>query len=833
MRPEASAFPASPLTVWVGSMRYVFAPGREVIVGYGPGCDIPLDQPGNAGPPPQAPRPDVVLRFVGTHWVAIARSPNGIFVNGLRVPAVDIHDGQAITIGDPQRGPRLVFQIAPPAGPPGQPPGPPQRRAYPPPPPPQPPSSPQAPTQRETQRMPLPSSQSPAVERPTQPASPPPVRPFAPPVPPVGPPAAPSPPPPAASSPSPPAQRSAPPAPPTPAATAEDEQPQGRGLIERMITRKLRAARPSFRTEQAEPTYRLPLESGARTIGVAAHHLGLAVDGRELLTDVSFTARPGTLTAVIGPSAARNSALLGMLAGTRKLSSGRITVDGHDVHAEPESMRTRVGIVARDDRLHRQLTVEQAVGYAAELRLPPDTLPEHRHRVVDQILEELELTPHRSTRISMLPPEARRCASLAIELITRPTLLVVDEPSAGLDAAQENHVMAVLRRQADIGCAVVVAMNSPTSLTHLNMCDQVLLLTAAGTMAFAGTPLQIESLMGTADWSKVLAQVSADPDGAHRAFHARQHAVGPTAPPEVAAPWPRPAELTASRQIRFVVGRQVRLLLANRVYFFFLALLPFVLAALTLLIPGNSGLDKPGPASHHLHEAIEILAALNIAAVIIGTALTVLELAGERRVFRREQAVGLSTWAYVAGKIIFFSVAAAILTAIMFTIVVVGKGGPVHGAVVLQNATVELYVTVAVTAIVSAIIGLALSALGKSLREVVPLLLPVILASVLFNGSLVQLVSKWGFQQISWFVPAQWGFAASASTVDLRRVDALAANAEMWTHYSGWWVFDMIMLIVFGAIGAGFVLYRLRSPRPEIRAQPLHREQQEPSDLTG
>jgi ABC-type multidrug transport system ATPase subunit len=839
MRPGASAFPASPLTVWVGSMRYVFAPGRDVVVGYGPGCDIALEQLGNAAPPPPAPRPDVVLRFLGTHWVAIDRSPNGIFINGFRVPAIDIHDGQAITIGDPQRGPRLVFQIAAPAGPPGQPPGPPQRPAYPPPPqpppPPQRPSSPQVPTQQDTGPMPIPASQSHEVERPAQPAAPPPVRPFTPPVPPIGPPAGPSPPQPAEPLPQPPAQRPPPPAPAPPPAqppAPEDGQPKGPGLIERMITRKLRAASPSFRTEQAEPTYRLPLNAGARTIGVAAHHLGLAVDGRELLTDVSFTARPGTLAAVIGPSVARNSALLAMLAGTRKLSSGRVTVDGHDVHAEPESMRTRVGIVSRGDRLHRQLTVERAVGYAAELRLPPDTLPEHRHRAVDQILEELELTSHRSTRISKLPPEARRCTSLAIELVTRPTLLVVDEPSTGLDAAQENHVMAVLRRQADIGCVVVVAMNSQTSLTQLNVCDQVLLLTAAGTMAFAGTPLQIESVMGTSDWSRVLGQVSADPVGAHRAFRARQQAVAPAAPPEVAAPWPPPVELSANRQIRLVMGRQLRLILANRIYFAFLVLLPLVFAALTLLIPGNSGLGKPNPASHHLHEAIEILAALNIAAVIVGAALTIRELVGERRIFRREQAVGLSMSAYVAGKIIFFSVAAAILTAIMFMIVVVGKGGPVHGAGVLQNATVELYVTVAVTAIVSAIMGLALSALGKSLREVVPLLLPVILASVLFNGSLVQLVSRWGFQQISWFVPAQWGFAASASTVDLRRVDALAANAEMWTHYSGWWVFDMIILIAFGATGTGFILYRLRSPRPEIHSQPVRRAQQEQSDLT-
>ncbi|HSS23442.1 MAG TPA: ATP-binding cassette domain-containing protein [Mycobacterium sp.] len=834
MRPEAFA---SPLTVWVGSMRYVLAPGRDVIVGYGHGCDIPLEHLGNAGPSPPTPRVDVVLRFAGTQWVAINRSPDGIFVNGARVPTVNIRDGQAITIGDPQRGPRLVFQIGSPAGPPGRPPGPPQRPAYPPPqrpPPPvqptppvaaqpnrpNPPGNRQVPSQQTTGPMRIPPPQPPAVERPIGSAPPPPVRPYAPPMPPTGPPAAPSLPAPA--------RPLAPP--PTQSPTVADEQPRGPGLIERMITRKLRAPRPSFRTEHAGPTYRLPLKPGARTMGVAAYQLGLTVDGHELLTDVSFTARPGTLTAVIGPSHARSSALLGMLAGTREPSSGRITVDGHDVHSEPESMRTGIGIVPRDNRIHRQLTVERAVSYAAELRLPLDTSPEHRCRVVDQVLEEVELTPHRSTRISKLPPEARRCASMAIELITRPTLLVVDEPSAGLDAAQENHVMAVLRRQADIGCVVVVAT---TSLTHLNMCDQVLLLTPAGTMAFAGTPLQIESSMGTTDWSKVLEQVSADPDGAHRAFRARQQVLGPTAPPEVAAPWPPPAKLSATRQIRLVARRQVRLIVPDRIYFLFLALLPFVLAALTLLIPGDSGLDRPGRTSHNLHEAIEILAALNIAAVIIGTALTVRDLVGERRVFRREQTVGLSTSAYLAGKIIFFGVAAAILTAILFTIVVVIKGGPVHSAVLLQNATVELYVSVAATAIVSAVMGLALSALGNSLREILPLLLPVILASLLFNGSMVPLVSKWGLQQISWFVPAQWGFAASASTVDLRRVDALAANAEMWTHYSGWWVFDMIMLIVFGAIAAGFVLYRLRAPKCEIRSEALQREQQELSDLTG
>ncbi|ORA69589.1 hypothetical protein BST25_21130, partial [Mycobacterium heidelbergense] len=121
MRPEVPAFPASPLTVWVGSTRYVFAPGRDVLVGYGHGVDVPLRRPVNAGPPAPPPRPDVVLRFTGHHWVAIDSGPRGMFVDGSRVSTLDIRSGQAITIGDPQRGPRLVFQIGPPAGPPDRP----------------------------------------------------------------------------------------------------------------------------------------------------------------------------------------------------------------------------------------------------------------------------------------------------------------------------------------------------------------------------------------------------------------------------------------------------------------------------------------------------------------------------------------------------------------------------------------------------------------------------------------------------------------------------------------------------------------------------------------
>lgn len=708
---------ASPLTVWVGSIRYVFPPGRDIFVGRGEQCDIRLDRPGTDEPDTvRAPVPDLLLRFTGTDWVAIDRSRYGIFVAGTRMSTVDIHDGQAITIGDPQHGPQLIFQLS---TPPGRRPGPVSKRAQ------------------------------PTLERPTKPLRLP--------------------------------------TPPAVPATASAPAP---------------GAEPG---EVASPTNRLPLKSGARTIGVAAYQLGLTRDGHELLSNVSLTASRGSMIAVIGPSAARNSVLIETLGGIRKISSGVLTVDGHDVYAEPDSMRSRIGVVPRDNRVHAELTVERALDHTARLRLPPSTSPDDRRRVVNQISDELELTEYRKSRITTLPPEVRRCVSLAIELVTRPSLLVVDRASPGLDPAQEGHVMAMLRRQADLGCVVAVAT---ASLDHLNLCDQVVLLTPTGALAFAGPPVQIESAMGTSSWSDVLARVAADPSGAHRDFLARQPAV--PAPPSVATPEPRPAERTLGQQIRWVTRRQTHLFFSDRFHLPFLAVLPFALAGLILLIPGGSGFDRADPSSNNPHEAVEILAALNLAAVILGFALTVRDLVGERRIFRREQDVGLSATAYLAGKIAFFGGVATIQAAILTALVVGVKGAPVHGAVVLPNPAVELYVSVAATAIVSAIVGLALSTLGRSLWEVLPLVLPAILASLLFAGGLVRLAGTWGFDQISWIVPAHWGFAASASTVDLRRVDKLAAHIGSWTHYVGWWMFDMVMLAVLGAMWAGFVRYRLR-----------------------
>ena len=189
-----------------------------------------------------------------------------------------------------------------------------------------------------------------------------------------------------------------------------------------------------------------------------------------------------------------------------------MTFEGHDIHAEYASLRSRIGMVPQDDVVHGQLTVNQALMYAAELRLPPDTTKEDRAQVVAQVLEELEMTQHAGTRVDKLSGGQRKRASVALELLTGPSLLILDEPTSGLDPALDRQVMTMLRQLADAGRVVLVVTHS---LTYLDVCDQVLLLAPGGKTAFCGPPGEIGPAMGTTNWADIFSSVAGEPERSH------------------------------------------------------------------------------------------------------------------------------------------------------------------------------------------------------------------------------------------------------------------------------------------------------------------------------
>jgi ABC transport system ATP-binding/permease protein len=538
--------------------------------------------------------------------------------------------------------------------------------------------------------------------------------------------------------------------------------------------------------------------------------VGLRVgDDRELLRDVSFVARPGSLNAIIGPSGAGKSTLAKLVAGMMTPTSGAVRFDGYDIHGQYAALRTKIGMVPQDDVVHHQLTVAQALGYAAEIRLPGASR-EERRRAVERVLGELDLTDHAHSRVDKLSGGQRKRASVALELLTSPSLLILDEPTSGLDPALDRQIMRMLRRLANAGRVVFVVTHC---LSYLDMCDQVLLLAPGGKTAYCGPPSEIGSITGTTNWADIFATVSADPDAANRDHLSRSGGVLPKAAPASrgAKVTPRTPKCLVLRQVSTVARRQVRLVLADRGYFTFLAVLPFVLGILTLLVPGRSGFaitDPHGPAPD---EPSQVLMLINISAVFMGTALTLRDLVGERLIFRREQAVGLSPSAYLTAKIVVYSCITALQTAVLTAIVVIGKGGPTRGAVVLGDPVFELYVTLAATAAVAAATGLVLSAAARSHDQILPMLVATVMLSIVFSGGLIPVTGRVVLDQVSWVVPARWGFAASASTIDLRRVDpTVRVRDPLWSHDLRSWLLAMGLLCALGMVVAVMVRWRLR-----------------------
>ena len=554
-------------------------------------------------------------------------------------------------------------------------------------------------------------------------------------------------------------------------------------------------------------------EAATRSGGLEVNSVHFRIDGKELLDGISLTARPGTLTAIIGGSGAGKTTLSRLIAGYTRPSAGSVTFEGHNIHAEYATMRSRIGMVPQDDVVHRQLTVNQALGYAAELRLPPDTSKQERAQVVAQVLEELDLTKHADTRVDKLSGGQRKRASVALELLTQPSLLLLDEPTSGLDPALDRQVMLMLRQLADAGRVVLVVTHS---VSYLDVCDQILLIAPGGKTAFNGPPGQVGAALGTTNWADIFANVGADPDEANRRFLEREGRSQQSQAPARGSPADlgEPVHTDLLRQLSTIARRQVRLVVSDRLYTVFLALLPFLTGAIALTVKGpHPGLGPADPLGAAPTQPQYIMVLLNFGAVFMGTALTIRDLIGERAIFRREQAVGLSTTAYLLAKIAVFFVFATIQAAIATFIVRLGKGAPTAHPPFFDNSTFSLFVTVAGTCVASATLGLVLSAVATSNEQIMQLLAVSIISQLVLAGGMIPVTGRAGLNQVSWLTPARWGYAAGASSIDfpdLVKVKQIPTNDPIWQHSKHIFLLDMGMLALLSLFYSLYVRWHIR-----------------------
>ena len=527
--------------------------------------------------------------------------------------------------------------------------------------------------------------------------------------------------------------------------------------------------------------------------------------GKQLLDGVGFSLESRSLLAVVGPSGAGKSTLLKALTGFRPADEGRVEYAGRDLYADYDELRQRIGLVPQDDILHPQLTVRRALRYSAALRFPDDVGVADRAARVEEVIGELGLSGQADQAIHSLSGGQRKRTSVALELLTRPSLLFLDEPTSGLDPGLDKSVMRTLRGLADDGRTVVVVTHS---VANLDVCDRLLLLAPGGTVAFFGPPQEALAHFGCTDFADVFLALQREPDadwsGRFRSSPPWARYVGraPTAPSNLGPKPGAPRLRSALHQFGVLTRRYVAVVAADRQYLAFMAALPLVLSVLAHALPGDAGLSMAEQSRGAAGAPNSVWLVLVLGAALMGSAASVRELVKEREIYRRERAIGLSRSAYLASKLVVLGVVVGLQSVALGFLGTFGRPGP-DTALVLGSGAAEIVVVLAATGAASMTAGLVVSAWIRNADRGMPLLVLLTMLQFVLSSALLQVGDRPGLAQLAWFVPARWGFAAGAATIGLPTGGGhgyYPLHDPLWASTGVTWLLDL------GAIGVLTVL---------------------------
>jgi len=201
-----------------------------------------------------------------------------------------------------------------------------------------------------------------------------------------------------------------------------------------------------------------------------------AVDG------ISFTVQAGECFGLLGPNGAGKTTTIRMISCVSPVTDGSLTVDGLHVQADPRLIKARLGVVPQDDNLDPELTVRQNLrAYARYFDLPNDVAKAR----IDEALSLFQLTEKQNDRIDSLSGGLKRRLTIARGLLNSPVILILDEPTVGLDPQARHLVWQKLRSLKARGITMLLTTHYMDEATRL--CDRIVIL-YKGRIIAEGTP---------------------------------------------------------------------------------------------------------------------------------------------------------------------------------------------------------------------------------------------------------------------------------------------------------------------------------------------------------
>lgn len=455
-------------------------------------------------------------------------------------------------------------------------------------------------------------------------------------------------------------------------------------------------------------------------------------NGKIGLHECSFEIPSKTLLAVMGPSGCGKSTLLKALNGDAPPSSGRVYISGLELNENYDYLKTQIGYVPQDDIVHRELTVEQSLYYAAKLRLEHSDSTFIKQKI-EQVLKDLNIEHIRYNLVGKISGGQRKRVSIAVEILTDPLILFLDEPTSPLDPQTIEEFLEILRNLSNKGTTVIMVTHKPEDLNYM---DTVIFMAEGGHKVYQGDTSSYLHHFKVEDTIKVYAQLAMPQATKWINNHKQNHpALGTMQPPK---------EKQNSRHANFfhqfwwLTIRYFNIKLNDRVNTLVLVGQAPIIAGLICLI-----FQSISPAVPFL---------LAVSAVWFGTNNAAREIVGEAPIYKRERMFNQGILAYMLSKITVLGTFAAIQS-LLFTLIITINFSNTDPS---WDAPAKTFLWMLFVSLAASMMGLLLSAIVTTTEKVMTLV-PIALIPQIMLAGVVAKISSPLVEVLSYLTLSRWG----------------------------------------------------------------------------
>lgn len=504
-----------------------------------------------------------------------------------------------------------------------------------------------------------------------------------------------------------------------------------------------------------------------------------------ILQNISLAFKPREFIVVVGQSGGGKSTLVDAVAGYRPATHGLVLVNGTNVYQHFDAIRNDIGYVPQRDIIHTELTVFQALDYAARLRMPRDATKNDRHKRIMQVLQDLDLLHRKDNPIHKLSGGQIKRVSIGVELLTEPGLFFLDEPTSGLDPGTETAFMHLMRRLADQGRTIVMITHATKNVM---LADKVVFLARGGYLTWFGPPEealtyfdqyrtdrerrtremdfdQIYAVLDDSDkgspqdWAKrfmesaayqtyILSPLQSAQTEISQAQLTKSPEKQKPVDPERSTKIPRKSRVSSWHQFWVLSARNLKILSRDRTSLVLMLIAPLAIAALDFVIAPLMGRAPFDTISGDASNGATTLFLLTVYCLLVGGFSQMREFVKEADIYKRERLVNLKIFPYVASKV-WVALLLAFYQAAAFAIIRFLAFDLPLG----WQEFILVYITITLAVMAGMMGGLLASALSPNSSSAPLLMILLIVPQIVLSGALAPVP-----ENISAIASTRWAF---------------------------------------------------------------------------